>query len=1059
MPTSSSYRRRVAARARTLHERLRTPVDDSDALDEDGDDWLSRWNERVADGDPATFEGRLELAVRSVEECRRSLRSREVPDDQPPPEWTDRLDHLLAFVESRESAGSRLVEAADDAPFVHALAPLVAFASERVAWDSFADSLSERARLDLELWLLDRLSRLSAHALFIEFKTFLASRDRELALADDPEMPDEPRRYYDRFVADLFEGELRSLFEEYATLARMSVTLSDQWVDAVEQFGTDLRADRDALAETFPAAEPLGRVTDLDHHGDPHQGGRVVFHVTFESGLELAYKPRDVGAEARFADLVSWVNAESDLPDLEVLDCLNRDDHGWMEWAQSASCESPEAVGRYYRRAGSLVCLLYALNFTDGHLENVVAAGEYPVVVDLETVMHPDLPLAALPTTSELPELQKQSVLRTGLLPVDSANSDLQNIAGFGSPEGERTGVQVPTFERVNTDVMELRYEDTQTLPGDSLPRFDGSRVEPDEYADALADGFAEAYRFLLDRRETLLADDGPLAGFADAELRLLYRPTHTYLSVLTPLTTPEYLRDGRTFGCKVERLARPFAAGDADRRMWPVFEAERTALWRADVPRFSVRADDTTLRHDGDPVVDCFETSPLERARQRIAELSEFDLEEQLDFVELAYEAEVFSPPSVESSPGDEATSGDLDVHQCQRAIYERLRETATETADGTLTWHRYEGTRNGVRLEPVGDDLYRGRIGIAAYCGALAATTGEREYREFAARVGSEVASEFDGDEPFADLQVGAGAGIGSLAYGFAVLGDLLDGDEFAEAARRTGALLTPERFAADTDADVMGGNAGAVLSLLALHDQLGDDDLLDRAVAAGERLLAERVELADCAGFDGVRAWHTTAGEQVLAGMAHGVAGIAHALVKLSAATGDRRFREAAVEALDFEDDAYSAEARNWRDYRPAAVADYVTDWCGGRAGIGLARLGAYEATRDEAFLRDVERALDGTDHTGLEDLDHLCCGNCSRVDFLLRAGRTLDEPRYCEQARELATATVRRADEAGRFTVPGQTDHWFNPSLFRGELGIGYTLLRLDHSELPCVTLWE
>jgi type 2 lantibiotic biosynthesis protein LanM len=1069
--------RRIAARARGLHERLRTPTDDAELLDGDGEEWLARWREHVAD-DPDAFEGRLEIESEPPETCRRRLHSRRLSDERSVPEWVETVGELLDYVEARDPTDASSPTDADDVPFVDLLAQFVAFASERVEWDRPEASLSERARSDLERWLLDRLSSVAAHALFIEFKTFVASHDRDLALADDPAMPDSPRRYYDRFVAEMHEGGLRSLFEEYATLARLVVTLTDQWRAAVESFGSRLSTDREELTEEFASSESLGRVTRLDPRGDPHRGGQVVFHLAFESGVELAYKPRDLRPEARFADLVSWANAASDRVDLDALDCLVRDGYGWMAWAEPNPCPTDDAVDRYYRRAGSLICLLYALNFTDGHLENVVAAGEYPVVVDLETLLKPTPPRSATPPASQRPERRQNSLLRTDMVPEETPG-DVQQVAGFDAASGERTGAQVRTFERVNTDVMDLRYDETATVSGDSLPQFEGEPVDPRERSDALAEGFAETYRFLLDERRALLADDGPLAAFADAELRFVYRPSQAYQTVLTPMRTPECLRDGRTLGCKTERLAEPFATGAVDRRLWPVYEAERTALWRADVPRFSVRADDTTLRHDGAPVADCFDASPLEHARRRIESLSATDCREQLDLLETAYGsrpeapgsgvAATFGGASVKSNGASAGTDGSFtesngssgnssvaaasdghDRSEYPTVVFERLRAAATTDRGGNPTWHRCEG-EEGVRLAAVGDDFYGGRLGVAAFCAALGTTTGDASHRAFARRVASPVADELDADA-LAALDVGGATGIGSLTYGFGLLGELLDAEEFEAAARRSAAALTPERFESAGN-DVTSGNAGAVLGLLGLYDRTGNDDLLGTATAAGEQLLADRVEI------DGVRVWRTAAADRVLTGMAHGVAGIAYALIRLADRTGEERFRTAAREALGYEETAYSAARRNWRDDRPNVESAFTTGWCGGRSGIGLSRLGLYEETGDEAFLADATRALAGTDPDRLDRFDHLCCGNSSRVEFLLRAGRTLDDDRHVDAARTIASATVRRAHEEGRLRVPEGTDNWLDPSLFMGETGVGYTLLRLDAPDLPCVTLWK
>ena len=44
---------------------------------------------------------------------------------------------------------------------------------------------------------------------------------------------------------------------------------------------------------------------------------------------------------------------------------------------------------RFYHRQGALLALLYVLDGTDMHYENLIAVGEQPVLVDVETLFHP----------------------------------------------------------------------------------------------------------------------------------------------------------------------------------------------------------------------------------------------------------------------------------------------------------------------------------------------------------------------------------------------------------------------------------------------------------------------------------------------------------------------------------------------------------------------------------------------------------------------------------------------------------------------------------------------
>ena len=1061
MTLTKDQKKRLAARARTLQDRLATPAAETagDGVG-DPDDWLAEWREYVADGDQDLFARRLDLLGLSEAECRRRLGQGGRPRDAPMPDWVHAVDELLAYVlQEGPDAPDGDPPGADEVPFAHVLSVIVEYADRQVDWPD-GSTLSDDAVADLRRWLLDRLSDRCAHPLFIEFKTFLAERDRELALGADPDVPEDADSHYRAFVTDLLDGRLRSFFVEYAVLSKLLVRVVEQWRVAVEEFLERLTADRAALAETFADGEPPGAVASVDVLGDRHAHGRRVFGVTFESGRKVAYKPRPLEPEAAYANLLRWVNTRSTLPDLRPVECLVRDGYGWMEWIESAECTNRDAVARYYRRAGVMLCLLYALNFSDGHLENVIAAGAHPIVVDLETAVQPDFGPEKTPMEAIGREVVEESVLGTSLIPRFLPKADIEKRGGWNEPAAEVDGIEAPVFTDVNTDVMDLEFSSSRTIEGASLPRVDGKPVRPEGYHEDIAEGFEDAYRFLLDERAALLADGGPLDAFGDAEVRVLFRATVTYGKTLVPLETPSYLRTGLQFGCKVERLARPFAEGIVDREMWPVYEAERRALWRLDVPRFQVAATGTDLVHADGTVEDVFDASPLAVVRRKVADLDEADLREQLDYIRLAYAPEQFRDPdppaTVDGRPVSETTvvedSEPERPVEVAREVFRRIREHADRTPDGDPVWHLREYRISGVYLPRWPDNVYSGRLGLALFAAALASVDGDGRYHEFVDSVLDPTFAEFDSPEPFDGIKPGASLGIGSVVYGFTKLATLLEEDRYVDAARRALGVYSPERIRTDEIIEPHRGAAGFVLGALALYDEARDETALDRAIVAGEHVLENRIDA------DGSRVWGTVE-DGTVRGVPSGVAGIEYALVRLADASGESRFRNAAVESIDHRLDHLGPIVSDYPDVRGRPTDDFMTGWLAGEPGPGFAGLALYEQTGERRFQRGVERSLGAIDAERLGCHDHLYAGNAGRVAFLSRASHTLGEPRHRERARGLADRMARRGDAAGRFTVPWQTDRWYNPTFFTGEAGVAYALLRLQHPELPCVPLWE
>ncbi len=93
-----------------------------------------------------------------------------------------------------------------------------------------------------------------------------------------------------------------------------------------------------------------------------------------------------------------------------------------VEYVEHQACENEAAAQRFYQRAGMLLCWLYALRGIDCHYQNLIASGEHLVLVDLETLLDPEVKL--IDNSLDAQEMEStagqqfyDSVLRTGLLP------------------------------------------------------------------------------------------------------------------------------------------------------------------------------------------------------------------------------------------------------------------------------------------------------------------------------------------------------------------------------------------------------------------------------------------------------------------------------------------------------------------------------------------------------------------------------------------------------------------------------------------------------------------
>jgi type 2 lantibiotic biosynthesis protein LanM len=1094
---NSDALREVVAQASTPFERLNGAFE---ACSGPGDDPIidtrfAQWCQVAAAGDAERFARRLAWGGLDETAARRALGPVRLKQESPLPPWAAMLAQLLQELPTSAVPGSdgeiaragrsadprvacqpRFLHSEERLPFEEILAPLVAAASRQLGARAGArcEQLSEEALASLERALLRGLCGLCAESLELEFSLFRASQasslSRLIAGLSDPDS----QEFYQAFVTRMLQGRLNAFFQEYCVLARLVGTTSRHWIEMATEFLDRLAADRATIAATFNEGDDPGRIVTLQASiSDNHNEGRAAMILQWESGLKLVYKPKDTGLEQAWFDLLGWFNAHGAPLPFQQLKVLDRSTHGWVEFAQHLPCPDEAAARRYYQRCGMLLCLIYALQGNDCHFENIIASGEQPVLIDLETVMHPQAVEPDAATSDFRMAVNREfgsSVLRTALLPrwIPTQEQKAMDVSALGAVEEQEGFTEIAKWRAVNTDQMVLESEMGRMRPGSNAAMLNGTPLLPNDYADDLESGFRQMYRLLMERREALLAPDGPLAPLAEQRVRFIFRATRTYVLVMRKARQPASARNGADHGIQLDHLSRALLFEEEKPLLWPFLEAERQAMERGDVPFFTALAGSEAIEvSPGQVIADCFQGSCHDRALAQIRELNERDLERQTSFIRAALTSRVAAPhqAGMESAPPLEEIEPLPASELVEEAIRlaHQLREEAIGGSDSGVTWVtlRLMFEIQKYQLEVTGPDLYGGGAGIALYLAALEHVTGGAEFRDLALAALEPLRKDLRGayaDRLARDFGIGGASGLGAFVYALTRTGALLGEEALLADARAATALITAERIDADRVYDVIAGSAGTILGLLALHQVAGESEPLERAVECGRHLLEHRT-----ASETGDRAWVTIDGN-MLTGFAHGAAGIAYALLRLYGATGEHAFHEAAAEAIRYEQSLYSPEQENWpdlREWKPGEpYSRWGMAWCHGAPGIGLARVAGLPWLDTPEIRADIAVAMRRTRGCGVQRPDHLCCGNLSRAEILLEVGRRLSRPEWIGEAQRRAASVVRRARGNEKYQFVWEIEHLSMPGLFMGASGIGYALLRAAYPErLPAVLLWE
>lgn len=1046
--------RDIVAGSSTIQERLAPSFRPGAAERPRARELLNRWQRKISPSGPHGFEKRLGWLGSTPGEMLAYLGEGEI--EGPLPSWSAYLEEAL----SRFHAEGPATES--DHPFGMLVAPFAHIGRERIT-PACEPVFSAKAIDQLVGDLMGALSHLAAPVFFLLF----TRKRSEAGFTRDPSS----RVLLDRFIGDMHAGGLEATFLEYPVLGRLLSTLLEDWIANTINMANALARDHRELSAVFAEGRPLGRAEGLQLSlSDRHNGGNTVSILRFEDGTRIVYKPRDVSIEQAWFDLLSKLNDSGG--EFLLLKTLPKGTYGWVEAANPAPCTTQEEVHLYYRRAGMLLCVLYALEASDCFFENILACGAYPVLIDMETLMHTVFRKEAdmSPAEEMADDVIFNSVFRAGFLPSweTGPTGHCVDISGLGAVPGQVTSYVQREWSDLNSDAIALARKPILVDTNDHLPSLLGAPVAGADHVDHVVEGFQTLYRIFQADKDALTNKQGPLSALSACEIRLVFHATRIYGLVLKRLGAPRHMKSGVERSIETDIFSRFYLEARRKDRFRAILEAEIQSLDRLDVPKFTIRADSRSLSlPTGVILEDIFEEPAIDRVFRRIGSFGDADMRLQSDFIKaslrLANATVSHQPVCDEAAASPEAAPNcsAADLIREAEEIAASLEERAILSPDGSATWIAAQllpGTSR-YELRPLRMDLYNGLAGVALFFAALNRVAGHGRGTAFAAlrplrrylRVSSPEAMVRDG------YTLGAATGMGSFVSTLAWCGDLLGATGITDEAIAAAAKITPDWIRDDDSYDLMSGSAGAILGLLCVFDRTHNRTVLDIATACGEHLIANAKPAKS-----GV-AWETMAGGTCLTGLSHGNAGIAASLRRLAAAGNRQDFADMAAEAIRYENALFDPVRKNWPDLRagPAEPAKYMNTWCHGAPGIGLARTMMAKAGQSPTLTDDIHAARVSTGQAGIGSRDGLCCGALGRSELFLQTDLADHGGRPDQAALSLASQVIARKRQAGSFRLTDRkASEFFDPSFFQGVSGIGYQLLRIARPDLlPSVLTWE
>jgi type 2 lantibiotic biosynthesis protein LanM len=904
-------------------------------------------------------------------------------------------------------------------------------------WNTQSICLLKNAWKDITENLYKRIEKIPIKILIQDIHN---CKNKGLLIGENSE--EEYEDYQKRFMED--PAYIDNLCENYLEMKRLLFLQIYQTIGTMWEIESALQRDKGVLTEQLCSGHDIQNVVRMDTSlSDCHRGGRTVAKILLDNGFTLIYKPHNLQKEILFEQIyeefLNWCGLKK-----RKLHIINRGSYGWEEYIEKTGCDSIDEVERYFERTGILLFLCYIMGATDIHGENLLASGEYPMLLDLETFPGCRQQKEVQNAEQMIREEISGSVLCTGLLPVVAWGNQEAGVIvnALHKNSREMTPFRLPMVCRPKSSEIHIEYRPVEIKLSGSLPVFQNKEMNPADFEEWICKGFAKAYDCMLEQKQKMTESLERLFSY---EGRYLLRHTQQYSMILNMSLFPEFLKSKEKRELFLHVL-------DKQNLRPSVHDYERCALAYMDIPIFYAKGRDL-LDGNGGKHPEYFTGSPYEAWSKKVKELGWKDKKEQLRFIKLSL-ALLREQREIQR---DVDYTEEKEIIISKRDLLRQIADTVCRMAviygeDEDINWSglRFFDEKSW-SFVPHGMYLYDGIGGVAVFLAMALKSYPEAEFERIYKMVSKKLfhytKSLLKDEEKSESSHTGAFIGEGSVVYTYLLLYKVTQRQIYLDYAKMHSEILF-KKMETEKTSDFLSGLSGAVVVLLKLYRETGEERLLKAAVEQGERIWERAERQKTGYGFPGAMEG------KALAGMAHGNSGYILAFSYLLEITGERCYQERIREFLAYENSLYSEKTGNWRDLRKEdSGRKDLNAWCHGAAGILLSRmkLKHLKEFRDCAEVqRDMERCVEAL--RLCPETESVClCHGLAGMRWII--GHYLKEYRdeILEEKQERLLNRILRMWEKGEGMLPQE---YYQVSLMTGITGVGVALCEGEDYELLC-----
>lgn len=347
---------------------------------------------------------------------------------------------------------------------------------------------------------------------------------------------------------------------------------------------------------------------------DSHNGAQRPLLIKKTNGKHIILKfsdPRNYLATQHVMRFISEeIGIDLRLPDITVLndsDCYFSD---FLEEKEIKEYEIPE----FMFGMGALTAVAFCMGFVDLHLENIVAVGKKPIIIDPECMLY----------NFAIGNSTDNRLWSTGLL---SHNIHLSSLRGGISKSHPLADFRMHCSEGI------IKYRRNVHPHRNKVRMQSGDFADPKNFKHDILFGYDVAYECMTKRKSNFVSLlENSIAN--DARIRYLARKTRHYTSVIYMLNLPSIYGDNWN-NIVLSKLKN--SGSFLDNLSPDMFQAEIHDISSRDVPYFWLKAgEDGKIYHSTGIVHDLrLAQSPKQQTIDDFISLGEYEKQEQKSIIE----------------------------------------------------------------------------------------------------------------------------------------------------------------------------------------------------------------------------------------------------------------------------------------------------------------------------------------------------------------------------------------------------------------------------------------